>query len=66
MSVAYGGVTVAAGGVTVEHDDDGRRRAHGPALPRDPRATSAWATARSPILTNDLTHAYVDENMGTS
>ena len=50
-----------------------RRPAHDAAAVAEPCAeftsivpTSASATARRGVLTNDLTHAYVDENMGTS
>jgi N-acetyl-gamma-glutamyl-phosphate reductase len=41
------------------------RRATWPAPPRDHRRPGA-RSGRATILTNDLTHAYVDENMGTS
>ncbi len=65
LTVRYGDLTIAAGGVDV---------------PVDPIALAAYmeqptlvvtadlglgsGTAR--VLTNDLTHAYIDENMGTS
>jgi hypothetical protein len=29
-------------------------------------ATWAWATGRFTVLTNDLTHEYIDENTGGS
>jgi glutamate N-acetyltransferase/amino-acid N-acetyltransferase len=65
ISVAYGGVVVAAEGVTVAHDAaavathmDGRYLE----ITCDIGLGSGTAT----VLTNDLTHAYVDENMGTS
>lgn len=65
VAVAYGDVVVADGGVEVEHDK---------------RAVAAYMQQRRIevtvdlklgngewwLLTNDLTHAYVDENMGTS
>jgi glutamate N-acetyltransferase/amino-acid N-acetyltransferase len=65
ISVSYGGVEVAAGGVTIAHDAaavaahmDGRHLA----ITCDLGLGDGTAT----VLTNDLTHAYVDENMGTS
>ncbi|HEU5150579.1 MAG TPA: bifunctional glutamate N-acetyltransferase/amino-acid acetyltransferase ArgJ [Iamia sp.] len=65
ISVAYGGVVVAAEGVTVAHDEaavaahmDGRHLT----IVCDLGLGDGTAT----VLTNDLTHAYVDENMGTS
>ena len=66
VSVAYGGVTVASGGVGIDHDADavaahmaGRHLEHR-------RPTSGSAAGAAHVLTNDLTHAYIDENMGTS
>jgi glutamate N-acetyltransferase/amino-acid N-acetyltransferase len=65
VSVAYGGVTVAHGGVEIDHDRaavathmEGRRI--------EVTADLGLGAGRASILTNDLTHAYVDENMGTS
>lgn len=65
ISVAYGGVVVAAEGVTIAHDEaavaahmDGRHLT----IVCDLGLGDGTAT----VLTNDLTHAYVDENMGTS
>jgi glutamate N-acetyltransferase/amino-acid N-acetyltransferase len=65
LRVRYGDITVAEHGITVEAD----------AAAIDAYMAQEWievtaylglgdGTAR--ILTNDLTHAYIDENMGTS
>jgi glutamate N-acetyltransferase / amino-acid N-acetyltransferase len=65
LSVRYGDLLVAEGGVTVEADAD--------ALARymdqewiEVTADLGLGTGTARVLTNDLTHAYVDENMGTS
>jgi glutamate N-acetyltransferase / amino-acid N-acetyltransferase len=65
VSVAYGGVTVAAGGVAVDHDD-AAVRAHMEGRHLEIVAHLGQGDGRGSVLTNDLTHAYVDENMGTS
>ena len=65
VSVAYGFEVVARNGVAYDHDVDALKAHMGG---RDLEVTcdlglgegTAW------IITNDLTHAYVDENMGTS
>ncbi len=65
VSVAYGDLVVADGGVEIDHDKEAlaeymtQRRLE---VTVDFRLGSGewW------LLTNDLTHAYVDENMGTS
>ncbi|CAN5488058.1 bifunctional glutamate N-acetyltransferase/amino-acid acetyltransferase ArgJ [soil metagenome] len=65
VSVTYGGVTVAAGGVTVDHDAEAvayHMEGRHLAVICDLGLGEGTAT----VLTNDLTHAYVDENMGTS
>jgi CYTH domain-containing protein len=65
LSVRYGDLVVAEAGVTRAVDE-----ARWPPTWRGrtsrSRRTSGSATARLRILTNDLTHAYFDENMGTS
>ena len=65
LSVSYGGVAVAAGGVAVAHDLDvvvrhmeGRDLVLGVDL--------GLGDGRAEVLTTDLTHAYIDENMGDS
>jgi glutamate N-acetyltransferase/amino-acid N-acetyltransferase len=65
LSVAYGGVQVCAGGVTVDHDT-AAVTAHMAERHLDIVADLGLGAGRGQILTNDLTHAYVDENMGTS
>ncbi len=65
VSVAYGGVTVAAGGITIAHDE-AAVAAH--MAQRDLQITVDLhlGDGFAHVLTNDLTHAYIDENMGTS
>jgi glutamate N-acetyltransferase/amino-acid N-acetyltransferase len=65
LSVCYGGVKVCAGGVTVDHDADAVT-AHMAERHLEIVADLGLGAGRARILTNDLTHAYVDENMGTS
>ena len=64
LSVAYGGVTVALDGVAAPHDVDAVAEHMAGATSRS-RPTSASGTGTH-VITNDLTHAYIDENMGTS
>ncbi len=65
LTVRYGDLVVAEGGVTAEVDPDAldgyMSQEH---LEVTCHLGLGDGTAR--ILTNDLTHAYVDENMGTS
>jgi glutamate N-acetyltransferase / amino-acid N-acetyltransferase len=65
LRIAYGGVTVCDGGVEVDHDRDAVSDHMGR---RDLEITAHLGLGEggATILTNDLTHAYVDENMGTS
>jgi glutamate N-acetyltransferase/amino-acid N-acetyltransferase len=65
ISISYGGVTVAAGGVEIDHD---RAAVTAHMAQRDLLivADLGLGSGTGTILTNDLTHAYVDENMGTS
>lgn len=65
ISVTYGGVTVAAGGVDTDHDE-AAVRAHMEGRHLEVTADLGQGSGTAWILTNDLTHAYVDENMGTS
>ncbi len=65
VCVSYGGVTVCRGGVTVPHDD-AAVAAHMAGRHLEVVADLGLGAGRAEILTNDLTHAYVDENMGTS
>ena len=65
VSVSYGGVTVAAGGVSIEHDvaavADHMAQRH-----LDIVCDLGLGTGEATILTNDLTHDYIDENTGGS
>lgn len=65
LRIRYGDITVAAGGVDAPHD----------AAALDRYLDQEWievtadlgvGDGRARLLTNDLTHAYIDENMGTS
>ncbi len=65
VSVAYGGIVVCSEGVACAHD----ARALG-AVMRSPVielcADLGLGDGTATVLTNDLTHAYIDENMRTS
>ena len=65
LRVAYGGITVADQGVSVDHDADAVR-AHLAGRELHLVADLGLGDGRGEVFTNDLTHAYVDENMGTS
>jgi hypothetical protein len=65
VTIAYGGITVCDHGVAVEHDA-AAVAAHMARRDVDVLADLHLGTGNALILTNDLTHAYVDENMGTS
>jgi glutamate N-acetyltransferase/amino-acid N-acetyltransferase len=65
LSVAYGGTTVAAGGVTIEHDAQAVR-AHLSNRHIEVSADLGLGDGRAVVLTNDLTPGYIDENMRTS
>jgi glutamate N-acetyltransferase/amino-acid N-acetyltransferase len=65
VSISYGGVTVCRGGVEVEHDRSAVA-AHMDQRHLDVECDLGLGAGRSTVLTNDLTHAYIDENMGTS
>ena len=65
LSVCYGGVMVARHGVEIEHDS-GAVADHMAEPELDVNVDLGLGAGRFTILTNDLTHAYVDENMGTS
>ncbi len=65
LSISYGGVMVAAGGVEIDHDREAVR-AHMEGRNLLVEADLGLGRGRAAVLTNDLTHAYIDENMGTS
>lgn len=62
---SYGGVQVALGCVAVEHDT-GAVAAHMAGRDLVVGVDLGLGTGSAHVLTNDLTHAYIDENMGTS
>jgi glutamate N-acetyltransferase / amino-acid N-acetyltransferase len=65
LSVRYGDLVVAEHGVTAEVD----AAAMAAYMDQDQLVVTAHlglGDGRARILTNDLTHAYIDENMGTS
>lgn len=65
VSVAYGGITVAAGGVTVEHDAVAVA-AHMAQRHLEIVCDLGLGAGSFTVLTNDLTHEYIDENTGGS
>jgi glutamate N-acetyltransferase/amino-acid N-acetyltransferase len=65
VAISYGGITVADGGITIDHDEAVVRK-HMSERRIEIVADLKLGTGSGSILTNDLTHAYVDENMGTS
>jgi glutamate N-acetyltransferase/amino-acid N-acetyltransferase len=65
LSVAYGGTTVAAGGVTIDHDAV-KVRAHLGHRHIEVAADLGLGGGRAVVLTNDLSPGYIDENMKTS
>jgi glutamate N-acetyltransferase/amino-acid N-acetyltransferase len=65
VSVAYGGVAVAVAGAP--HDHDGAAvKAHLAGRRVEVHADLGLGRGSGVILTNDLSHAYIDENMRTS
>ncbi len=65
VAVAYGPHTVARDGVAVSHDADALAR-YMAQRHLEITADLGLGPGRAMVLTNDLTHGYVDENMGTS
>jgi len=65
LSVTYGGIEVCRGGVAVDHDR-AAVTAHMAQRHIEIVCNLGIGDASDWVLTNDLTHAYVDENMGTS
>jgi glutamate N-acetyltransferase/amino-acid N-acetyltransferase len=65
VRVSYGGVTVCEGGIAVDHDG-ATVATHMAERNIELTADLGLGTGKGTILTNDLTHAYIDENMGTS
>lgn len=65
LTIAYGGTVVSRGCVDVDHDAV-VVAAHMAGEYLDVHCDLGVGSGAARILTNDLTHAYVDENMGTS
>lgn len=65
LRISYGGIVVADGGVAVSHDTTGVAL-HMAGDRLELTCDLGLGPGRAQILTNDLTHAYIDENMGTS
>ena len=65
LSVRYGDLVIAEGGVTAPVDE-GALAAYMAQDHLEVTANLGLGDGTARILTNDLTHAYIDENMGTS
>ncbi len=65
FSVSYGGITVCRGAIDADHDA-GAVAAHMAGRNLEIVADLGLGAGTATILTNDLSHAYIDENMGTS
>jgi glutamate N-acetyltransferase/amino-acid N-acetyltransferase len=65
ITIAYGGIVVSRGTVEVDHDRHAVT-AHMGDRALDLHCDLGVGDGTWWLLTNDLTHAYVDENMGTS
>jgi glutamate N-acetyltransferase/amino-acid N-acetyltransferase len=65
LSIAYGGVEISRGCVEVDHDQ-AAVAAHMAGEYLELTCDLGVGGGSAKLLTNDLTHAYVDENMGTS
>ena len=65
LTVSYGGITVCRGAVDADHDV-AAVAAHMRGRHLNVVADLGLGDGSATILTNDLTHAYIDENMGTS
>jgi glutamate N-acetyltransferase/amino-acid N-acetyltransferase len=65
VSISYGDIQLAHAGVAVDHDGSAVRR-YMEQRHIEITCDLGLGAGRASILTNDLSHAYVDENMGTS
>ena len=65
FSVSYGGIVVAAGGVTVPHDE-AAVAAHMARRDLEITCDLGLGNGTFQVITNDLTHEYIDENTGGS
>jgi len=66
VSVAYNGVTVCRDGVAAPGLDEAKLAAQMQEREIELVADLGLGSGAATILTNDLSHAYIDENMGTS
>jgi glutamate N-acetyltransferase/amino-acid N-acetyltransferase len=66
LTVSYGNIVVAERGITSTSIDEAALAAYLQQEWIDVTADLGLGAGAARILTNDLTHAYVDENMGTS
>lgn len=65
VRISYGEILVADGGVAVAHEAEAVA-AHMAGRHLQIDCDLGIGPGRASVLTNDLTHAYIDENMGTS
>jgi glutamate N-acetyltransferase/amino-acid N-acetyltransferase len=65
VSIAYGGVVVARDGRAADHDE-AAVKGHLAGRHVEITADLGLGEGRAGMLTTDLSHAYIDENMGTS
>lgn len=65
VTIGYGDVTVCRDGVGVDHDAEALAAVMA-SRELELRCDLAQGPGTASVLTTDLTHAYVDENMGTS
>ena len=65
VSVSYGGVTVAAGGISIAHDEAAVAE-HMAQRHLEIVCDLGLGRGEYTVLTNDLTHDYIDENTGGS
>jgi glutamate N-acetyltransferase/amino-acid N-acetyltransferase len=65
IAISYGDATVAAGGIEIDHDRASVTE-HMAGRSLHISADLGQGDGTASVFTNDLTHAYIDENMGTS
>jgi glutamate N-acetyltransferase/amino-acid N-acetyltransferase len=65
LNISYGGIQICRNGITAPHDEAALAE-HMAQREIQIEVDLGIGAGRYTILTNDLTHAYVDENMGTS
>lgn len=65
LTISYGGIKVCAASETIPHDEQ-KVAEHMAQRELTIEADLGLGAGMATILTNDLTHAYIDENMGTS